>query len=85
MIDSASSLPSLLDTAAQACQRVYGRAPQWHTVAPGRVNLMGDHTDYNGGWVLPIAIDRENIHIGIMAGKLNGVIPAVTPSGWRIE
>ncbi len=27
--------------------------------APGRVNLMGDHTDYNGGLVLPLAIDRE--------------------------
>jgi galactokinase len=27
-------------------------------VAPGRVNLMGDHTDYNDGFVLPLAIDR---------------------------
>jgi galactokinase len=27
-------------------------------VAPGRVNLMGDHTDYNQGFVLPVAIDR---------------------------
>jgi galactokinase len=27
--------------------------------APGRVNLMGDHTDYNEGFVLPMAIDRE--------------------------
>src|SRR5215217_540409 len=26
--------------------------------APGRVNLMGDHTDYNDGFVLPLAIDR---------------------------
>lgn len=32
--------------------------PQRTVVAPGRVNLMGDHTDYNDGFVLPLAIDR---------------------------
>ncbi len=35
--------------------------------------------------VLPTAMATPNIHIGIMAGKLNGVMPATTPSGWRIE
>ena len=34
--------------------------------------------------VLPHAIAFANIHIGTIAGKLNGVIPATTPSGWRI-
>ena len=35
--------------------------------------------------VLPQAIAFAHIQIGTMAGKLNGVIPATTPSGWRIE
>jgi len=35
----------------------HGRSVRYR--APGRVNLMGDHTDYNGGFVLPLAIDRE--------------------------
>ena len=35
--------------------------------------------------VLPQAMATPNIHIGIMAGKLNGVMPATTPSGLRME
>ena len=34
--------------------------------------------------LLPQAIATGNIHIGTMHGKLNGVTPATTPSGWRI-
>ncbi len=34
--------------------------------------------------MLPLAMAVANIHIGTMAGKLNGVMPATTPSGWRI-
>jgi galactokinase len=36
----------------------FGAAPDLVTRAPGRVNLIGDHTDYNEGFVLPMAIDR---------------------------
>lgn len=37
----------------------YGREPQILVRAPGRVNLIGEHTDYNDGFVLPAAIDRN--------------------------
>ena len=37
----------------------FGRAPEGVWAAPGRVNLIGEHTDYNDGFVLPLAIDRR--------------------------
>ena len=36
---------------------VYGHAPRFVTFAPGRINLIGEHTDYNGGHVMPCALD----------------------------
>ncbi|HEX9226584.1 MAG TPA: galactokinase [Arthrobacter sp.] len=39
-------------------QSVFGAAPDGVWQAPGRVNLIGEHTDYNEGFVLPFAIDR---------------------------
>jgi galactokinase len=40
---------------------LYGRPPTAHGEAPGRVNLIGEHTDYNGGFVLPAAIPRRTV------------------------
>jgi galactokinase len=40
-------------------QQVYGYEPTVRYSAPGRVNLIGEHTDYNDGYVLPFAIDRR--------------------------
>ncbi len=43
----------------------FGVAPQAASSAPGRVNLIGEHTDYNGGPVLPIAIQaRTTVAVG---------------------
>src|ERR1035437_3839352 len=39
-------------------QKQYGRPPRWIVAAPGRVNVIGEHTDYNDGFVLPMAIER---------------------------
>jgi galactokinase len=43
---------------AQEFERRFGSAPGAIVRAPGRVNLIGEHTDYNDGFVLPMAIDR---------------------------
>lgn len=42
-------------------QQVYGYEPAVRYSAPGRVNLIGEHTDYNDGYVLPFAIDRRTV------------------------
>jgi galactokinase len=43
-----------------AFRDVYGREPRLFR-APGRVNLIGEHTDYNDGFVLPIALERDTV------------------------
>ncbi len=43
---------------AQQFAEAYGRHPRWLAAAPGRVNVIGEHTDYNDGFVLPMAIER---------------------------
>lgn len=43
--------------ATDAYQSTFGEEPEVVASAPGRVNLIGEHTDYNGGFVLPCAID----------------------------
>jgi galactokinase len=41
---------------AATFERLHGVPPTGVFAAPGRVNLMGEHTDYNGGWCLPMAL-----------------------------
>ena len=51
----------LLDETKRLFVEKYGVAPQVLVAAPGRVNLIGEHTDYNGGFVFPMAIERCTI------------------------
>jgi galactokinase len=50
-------MPSLLEESVGEFRARFGRAADAAACAPGRINLIGEHTDYNGGLVLPFAID----------------------------
>jgi galactokinase len=56
MIDR-SHLSSLANAVTERFREVYGTSPSGTVRAPGRVNLIGEHTDYNDGFVMPAAID----------------------------
>ena len=56
MIDR-SHLSSLANAVTERFRGVYGTSPSGTFRAPGRVNLIGEHTDYNDGFVMPAAID----------------------------
>ena len=49
----------LAEEAVGLFEEQMGRSPRWVVAAPGRVNLIGEHTDYNDGFVLPMAIERR--------------------------
>ncbi len=49
----------MADSLLNAYLEHYGEQASFIARAPGRVNLIGEHTDYNDGWVLPAAIDYD--------------------------
>ena len=61
------TLPELGKSVAEQFAGTYGRAPRWLAAAPGRVNVIGEHTDYNDGFVFPMAIDRYTVVAGAPA------------------
>jgi len=60
----APSLEAQIARVRSAFAARFGRLPSWIAAAPGRVNLIGEHTDYNGGFVLPLAIERCTLAAG---------------------
>jgi galactokinase len=68
---------ALLDRAIAGFRSRFGIAPQLAAVAPGRVNLIGEHTDYNDGFVLPFAIDREVIAVAAVHDRPASTVRAI--------
>ena len=59
-------LDQLVAKTSRRFEERFGEPPRWIVAAPGRVNLIGEHIDYNDGFVLPMAIDRYTV---IAAGR----------------
>ncbi|MGH7565338.1 MAG: galactokinase family protein, partial [Gemmatimonadota bacterium] len=62
--------------ASEAFEAVFDRAAESVAWAPGRVNLIGEHTDYNEGLVLPAALERGIVVAA--ASRKDGIVRAVS-------
>ncbi|HKA60593.1 MAG TPA: galactokinase [Gemmatimonadales bacterium] len=79
--------------AIELFRKTFGTIPRSAASAPGRVNLIGEHTDYNGGPVLPIAIaERTTSVVGPGPADASGILetvstryPTVTRVRWQEE
>ncbi len=54
-------MSDIRDEVAATFESIHGQAPLGLWSAPGRANLIGEHTDYNEGFVLPFAINRRTV------------------------
>ncbi len=80
------SLTELGKSVAEQFANTYGRKPRWMAAAPGRVNVIGEHTDYNDGFVLPMAIDRYTVIAAAPSdGKANRIQLRSTAGGAPAE
>ena len=55
------SIETLIATTSRVFAEQFGYTAPLTIQAPGRVNLIGEHTDYNDGFVLPCAIDYNTV------------------------
>lgn len=77
MIASNTPLIALAATAAKHFEKRSKQPAKWIASAPGRVNLIGEHTDYNDGFVFPMALERYTL----IAAAPNGSNKIVLTSG----
>ena len=66
---SFDSKESLIDKAKAMFEEKFSTEPSACVFAPGRVNLIGEHTDYNDGFVLPFALPFKTVIVGSLSSK----------------
>src|SRR5215472_5998133 len=67
-------------------EELFGIRPAVVATAPGRVNLIGEHTDYNGGFVLPTAIpQRTRVELAPRPDQLVRAASADVPGGAGVQ
>jgi len=84
-----------VDAARTAFRDAFGGDPTVVGTAPGRVNLVGGHTDYNEGFVLPAAIDRRTavagrtcedrtlaVHVAALDDRHEASLEGLEPGDW---
>jgi galactokinase len=72
------SLDVLAERSAELFAKCFGHPPRWLVAAPGRVNLIGEHTDYNDGFVLPLAIEHHMVIAADRAAAKQATVHSVT-------
>ncbi len=75
------SIDPLMQSAAAQFAARFGRPPCYAAAAPGRVNLIGEHTDYNDGYVLPMAIDRHTVVVAAVRDDNRVTVVSDTAQG----
>src|SRR5262245_59892815 len=64
-----SAMKHARQRATEAFIQEFGAEPRVVVSAPGRVNLIGEHTDYSGGLVLPMVLPRTCVVAGDLGGR----------------
>jgi galactokinase len=77
---------TIINSVKTGFEATYGYAPTGVWSAPGRVNLIGEHTDYNEGFVFPFAINRHTfVAISLRDDKLARISSSFSPEIHEVE
>ena len=66
MAELYQNVEQLVENAKELFKNEYGSDPTHCGIGPGRVNLIGEHTDYNNGFVFPMALPLVTVAVGKM-------------------